>query len=224
MKKSIALILSVLMMATMLVGCASGGDSAYSIEQLTGTWTGTSTFVEASNAEEFQTYLEGLYGISFTEEQAATLLATNASDMFEVIIYDYDDEETGKTYPGSWEMGINMGDFFGWQEWTDWDAISYDEYANDRDAGCIVLDSANSFCCDVVETDYLGEYGAILFGVEDSMVAEDGKYGLSFTGTVSEGANGTQIVGQMILTLQYGDMSQPYKMVFDYTLDSMTAN
>lgn len=238
MKKIIAVVLSTLLMATVLTGCnfslgggteaeseaevfgteyeATPGTGSFTVEDITGYWSGTTTFAEVSNAEEMQAYLEGLYGQALTAEEAAALsTATGVAEAAELTIYNYPDEQTGLTYSGSWEFIFNMGDFFGEQILDDWDAISYDEFNNDRDAGCIVLDGNDSFYVDVVETDYLGEYGSAFFGVSESAVMEDGEYGLAFSGTVTEG----QINGQMIITFQYGDMKAPYKMVFNYTFD-----
>ncbi len=237
--KKVALILALAMMvvATM-VGCGSTDEeasvsnsitfgpsftpaeasSAYAIEDVTGSWVGTTSLVTVSGAAEMQEYLEELYGRDLTDAEISGLsTATATKDYAEVEIYDYYDEETGGTYPGSWQISMDMGGFFGEQIWDDWDAITYDEFSgNERDAGCIRLDGNNYFRSDVTETDYIGEYGAQFFDVSDSDVADDGKYGFIFEGQV---VDANKIEGKISVMFQYGDMSEPYIMVFEYTLD-----
>ena len=236
--KTVALILALaMMMVATMVGCGSteaeaptssvtfgpsftpaDASSTYSIADVTGSWIGTTSLVTVSGAEEMQEYLEGLYGRDLTDAEIAGLsTATATQDYTEVEIYEYYDEETGEVYPGSWQITMDMGDFFGEQVWDDWDAISYDEFSgNQRDAGCIRLDGNNYFRSDVTETDYIGEYGAQFFEVSDSEVAEDGKYGFIFEGQV---VDANKIEGKISVMFQYGNMSEPYIMIFDYTLD-----
>lgn len=200
-------------------------NGTYSIADVTGAWTGTTSLVSVTGADEMQSYLEGLYGRSLTQSEIDGLTNAPATeDYAELYIYDYEGDD-GMIYPGSWELDLDMGDFFGDQIWDDWDALTYDEFTyGDRSLGCITLDENNSFYIEVMEKDYLGEYGSQFFDaydydVQDYEVEEDGAYGLVFSGQVSEGAYGPQITGEFIVMFQYGDMSEPYGMAYEYTMD-----
>ncbi len=196
-------------------------DGSYTIDDITGSWTGTSSLVEVSGASEMQSYLEELYGRSLsTSEVSGLSTATATNDYLEVEVYEYYDSDASAYYPGSWQITLDMGDFFGEQIWDDWDAITYDQFMNGhKDAGCIELDDNNCFYLEVMEKDYIGEYGAQFFDVDDTEVEEDGAYGLVFAGQVSEGSYGPQIEGEIIVMFQYGDMDEPYKMRYEYILD-----
>lgn len=200
-------------------------DGTYTIEDITGAWTGTTSLVSIMGASEMQSYLEGLYGRSLTQSEIDGLTNAPATDDYaELYVYDYEGDD-GKIYPGSWELDLDMGDFFGDQVWDDWDALTYDEFTyGDRSLGCITLDENNSFYIEVMEVDYLGEYGSQFFDaydydVQDYEVEEDGAYGIVFSGQVSEGAYGPQIIGEFIVMFQYGDMAEPYGMAYEYTMD-----
>ena len=208
-------------------------DTTYEVEDITGYWSGTSTLVSVTGASEMQKYLEDLYGRSLTAEEVAALSTpTNSADMFEMVIYDYYDGVTSdnpggteRTYPGSWELDLYMGDLFGFKTWDDWDAMTYDEFqSSNRGYGCIKLDDEGKFMVDVVEQDYLGEYGGYCFDiagfdVSESDVKDDGVYGFEFSGQVVEGYYGPEIVGEIVVMFQYGDMSEPYGMAYQYELD-----
>ncbi len=204
----------------------SAGD--YAIEDLYGEWNGTSTLVSVTGAEEMQEYLEYLYGRPLTETEISGLTdVTFDEDEFYLYISNWYDEEVDEEHPGTWYMELDMGDFFGLQAWDDYDALTYDEFMyGDRSAACITLDENNSFQIEGMEVDYIGEYGEVFFDAFDydvvaSEVEEDGAYGISFTGTVSEGASGPQIEGEIVIMFQYGDMEEPYGMAYEYVLDSL---
>ena len=234
--KAVVLVLSMAVIMATMAGCGSSQEvsadkltfgpsytpsdatASYSIEDVTGSWTGTTSLVAISGAGEMQKYLQDLYGRKLSESEIEGLsVAPATQDYVEAVIYDYYDEETGETYPGSWEITMEMGGFFGEQVWDDWDAISYDEFSNNqRDAGCIRLDGNNYFRSDVTETDYIGEYGAQFFEVSDSEVAEDGKYGFIFEGQI---VDENKIEGKITIMFEYGDMKEPYIMIYEYTFD-----
>ena len=204
-------------------------DSSYTIQDITGAWTGTTTLVSVTGAAEMQSYLEGLYGRALTQSEIDGLYtATGIDEYAELYVYDYEGDD-GKIYPGSWELDLYMGDFFGDQIWDDWDALTYDDFSyGDRSLGCIKLDENNSFYIEVMEIDYLGEYGSAYFDaydydVQDYEVEEDGAYGLVFSGQVVEGAYGPELVGEFIVMFQYGDMAEPYGMAYEYTMDYLYA-
>lgn len=195
----------------------------YTLAELEGTWSGTTSLISVSGAEEMQKYLEEIYGRSLSEDEIAGLsTATATQDYAEMELYTYWDDETAKEYPGSWQITMDMGDFFGQQVWDDWDMLTYDEFMNDQRAnGCVVLDSNNYFQLDVTEKDELGEYGGNFFGVDYSVVEGDGEYGMVFAGQFVDGADGdADLVGEFAIMFQYGDMSEPYVMYYSIAFDS----
>lgn len=195
----------------------SAATTQYTLADLEGTWVGSTSLVNVTGAEEMQKYLEEIYGRSLTDAEIAGLsTATATEDYAEMELYTYWDEETAKEYPGSWQITMDMGDFFGEQVWDDWDMLTYDEFMNDQRAnGCVVLDNNNYFQLDVTEKDEIGEYGSAFFQVSDSVVAGDGEYGMVFAGQAVDGTDGdADIVGEFAIMFQYGDMSEPYVMYY----------
>lgn len=222
---SVVGIIGVLLVVLLVIfGASLLGGGSDSVEDIYGFWTGTSDLVSVSGEDEMQEYLEDLYGRPLTDSEIAGLSDGSYGDYFQIDIYEYEDENYD-LYPGSWNMDLYMGSFFGTQNWDDWDALTYYEFDNDRSAGCIELDGSGRFKVDVTETDYLGEYGCVFFDsydydVEDYEVEEDGEYGITFSGQVTENASGDkQIEGEIVITFQYGDMSEPYVMEYEYILD-----
>ena len=221
---SVVGILAVLLVVILIIFGATlfGGGSG--VEDIYGYWTGTADLVSVSGEDEMQEYLEDLYGRPLSDSEIEGLSELVYDEFMQIDIYEYEDDY-GNEYPGSWNMDIYMGSFFGTQNWDDWDALTYWEFDNDPGAGCIELNSGDKFEVGCTETDYLGEYGSIFFDsydydVEDWEVAEDGEYGITFTGEVTENSYGEkQIEGTIVITFEYGDMSKPYVMEFEYVLD-----
>lgn len=194
----------------------------YTLAELEGTWSGYTSLVNVTGAAEMQKYLEEIYGRSLTDAEVAGLsTATASQDYAEMELYTYWDEETAKEYPGSWQITMDMGDFFGQQVWDDWDMLTYDEFMNDKRAnGCVVLDSNNYFQLDVTEKDELGEYGGAFFMVDDSVVAGEGEYGMVFAGQFVDGADGdADLVGEFAIMFQYDGMNEPYVMYYTIAFD-----
>ncbi len=221
-------ILAVLLFVLFFVFLALVGSSNEldDVDDITGVWTGTSTLVSVSGAGEMQEYLEELYGYPLSEEQIAGLYtATNEDDFMWLEIYEGYDED-GNCYPGSWDMELYMGEFFGTQEWFDLYASTYEDIDNgDYGAGCITLDSNNSFYCGAEDEDEMGEMGQQFFFVDYEDVEGDGSYTFEFMGDVTEDEYGDYIItGEILISFWYGEMEEPYTMVYEYTLDNFQSN
>ncbi len=203
-----------------------GGDD--SVEELYGDWYGTSQLVSVSGADEMQEYLEDLIGRPLDEDEIEGLYGIGAEEeWFDMSIFAYDTEGNGSYTDGFWEMWLDMGDYFGVEYWDTYDAVTYDQFAKgDFSTAVITLDENDSFYIEVKEMDGIGEYGCQFFDswdydVQEYEVAEDGAYGIVLSGQVVEGSDGKEIVGNILIMFQYGDMSEPYSMTYEYTLDGM---
>ena len=199
-------------------GMVKASPAKYTVADITKDWMGSVELVGVSGAAELQKYLETLYGRSLTSTEIAGLKKPiSAGKTAELSVWTYTDDNN-VSHPGTWNLYIDMGSFFGLQEWDDWDILTYKEFeSNQRDGGCIVLDGNNSFSLSVAEADRYGEYGQQVFNVE--VPDNAGAYGLVFDGTVSPGTNGKAGVmeGQFIVTLQYGSMKEPYVAHYKYS-------
>jgi len=95
---------------------------------------------------------------------------------------------------------------------------------DDYSTAAIDLDSNNCFEIEVMERDYYGEYGCQFFDaydydVQEEECANDGAYGFLINGQVVEGSNGKEIHGEIVIMFQYGDMSEPYGMAYEFVLN-----
>ena len=198
----------------------SESTSSYSVDDIYGYWEGTSTLVSVSGAAEMQEYLEELIGRPLTDEEIAGLKGETAGeDYFWFDIFEYEG------WDGFWELELDMGDYFDYEILDTYDAVTYEDFADGYyyDA-CIELDENNCFEIEVMERDPYGEYGSQFFDsydydVQDEDCAEDGAYGFLINGQVVEGSNGTEIHGEIVIMFQYGDMSEPYGMAYDFVLN-----
>ncbi len=191
----------------------------YDVEDIYGYWEGSSTLVSVSGAAEMQEYLEDLIGRPLTDDEIAGLYGESAEEAyFWMDIFEYEG------WDGFWDMDLDMGDYFLVEPFDTYDAVTYDQFADDDFSTAVIdLDSNNCFEIEVMERDYIGEYGCQFFDaydydVQESEVEEDGAYGIVINGQVVEGSDGPMIQGQIVIMFQYGDMSEPYGMAYEYTL------
>ncbi len=192
---------------------------SYTVTDIYGYWEGTSQLVSVSGAAEMQEYLEGLIGRSLTEDEIAGLTGESAGEAyFWMDIFEYEG------WDGFWDMDLDMGDYFLVEPFDTYDAVTYDQFAEDDFSTAVIeLDSNNCFEIEVMERDYIGEYGCQFFDaydydVQEFEVEEDGAYGIVINGQVVDGSNGPEIQGEIVIMFQYGDMSEPYGMAYEYTL------
>lgn len=198
----------------------------FDVEDIYGEWSGTAKLVSVSGAEEMEEYLEDLIGRPLTSSELDGIYGTSAEEeWFEFSTFEGDLDGSGRNTEGIWEMYLDMGDYFDIQYWDIFDAVTYDQYKEgDFSTAAIELDDNNCFEIKVMEMDYIGEYGCVFFDsydydVTEDDVKEDGAYGLVIRGQVVEGEYGPEIIGEIVVMFQYGDMSEPYGMAYEYNLD-----
>ncbi len=191
----------------------------YGVEDIYGYWEGSSTLISVSGAAEMQAYLEDLIGRPLTDDEIAGLTGESAETAyFWLDIFEYDG------WDGFWDMELDMGDYFQIEPLDTYDAVTYDDFANDDYSDAVIeLDSNNCFEIEIMERDPLGEYGCQFFDaydydVQEDDVANDGAYGFTISGQVVEGSNGPAIEGQLVIMFQYGNMAEPYGMAYEFVL------
>ncbi len=200
----------------------------YDLYDIYGDWSGTSTLVSVSGAEEMQEYLEDLIGRPLTEDEIASIYGTDIEEeWFDMSFFAYDTEGNGNYTEGFWEFWLDMGEYFDVEYFDTYDAMTYDQFMDDDfSTATIELDSNNCFEIEVMERDYYGEYGCQFFDaydydVQEYEVEEDGAYGFVINGQVVEGEYGPEIHGQIVIMFQYGDMEEPYGMAYEYELTDL---
>ena len=191
----------------------------YDVREIYGIWSGEMEVVSVSGAAELQKYLETICGRSLTATEKEGLIhpiTGGQTTLFTLGTFEHNNN--GILYPGHWTMGdVDMGSLFGEQFWSSSSMLTRKERANEQyGEGCIVLDDNNSFSMSVEEVDN-AFFGSTLFRMP--FTANQGTYGLEFNGSFYPGTNGDAelLKGEFVMTLQYGDMKEPYVAHYKYT-------
>jgi len=189
-------------------------DTDYNYDDETGEvdslWSGTMSLQDVSGEDSMEEYLTALYERSLTQEELDGL--GDADTEGECYFTLYED--------GSWELETDMGSFFGYIDWTNYDFISYEDYEDGKyENGYCTLTQDSSDSLNITVADVYGDYAVLFFGIEDgSAVANDGGYSLYLDLEISPD-NEDVLTGTFTMMLGYGEMEEVYTRTYELALE-----
>ena len=164
---------------------------------------GTSQIVNTYGSQEFVDYLVDAYGMEIDVED---LYTDNSSSNFAIALYDDD-----ATTPAAWDVMVDMGDYFGYQSFSNYTFITYSDYSKGKFSGgdLMISDVDGSFVISVADDDMNGSVAKKLFGLADGT----GRYQMTMDGALV----GDEISGTLVVSFWYGDMTNPYTQEIEFT-------